>query len=360
MEQHLPQLPDQSHEAAARRSEELLRATMESVSDFAIFTMDEKRTILSWNSGAESMFGYTADEIIGQSADVIFTEPDREAEVPRKEQEQADKEGRAMDERWHVRKDGSELFVSGVVVPMRSEILSGYVKVGRDITDRKTAEQLKDEFIAVASHELKTPVTSIKMYTDLLQESDASADRPGVVEKLKMQVSRLTRLVNNLLDVTTITEGQLGLELSRFDINELIADIAENLQTTTDKHKLVVRAEATKAVDADYERIGQVLTNIIANAIKYTPQGGDIIVSSTSDEHELTVCVEDPGIGIGKEDLEKVFDRYQRITNEKGAIYPGLGLGLFISRNIIAQHNGRMSVESETGKGSKFCFTLPY
>jgi PAS domain S-box-containing protein len=192
-------------EEALRISEARLKATMDSATEYAIITTDTEGIVELWSSGAEIMFGYSPEEITGRSADVIFTPEDRENNIPQKEMETAGKTGKANDERWHLDKQGTRFFVSGVMAPIYDATLTGFVKVARDITERKLLEQQKDEFIAVASHELKTPVTSIKAYTELLMEilnEDGGRDDIQLVSKLDAQVDRLTELIRSLLDTT--------------------------------------------------------------------------------------------------------------------------------------------------------------
>lgn len=349
-------------EEALRQSEERMRATMESATDFAIITMDHSRKIVSWNKGAEYIFGYSESEMIGQTADAIFTTEDREMGIPQREQEQADREGRANDERWHQRKDGSRIFMSGVMVPMRSNILPGYVKIARDITEAKLLEQRKEEFVGIASHELKTPVTSIKVYTDILLELLKKADNEqylDLLQRLNTQVDRLTQLINDLLDTTKISEGRLKLRLERLNIAGLLQERVEEMRGTT-SHRFVLEIGATKDIVADRERIGQVITNLLSNAARYSHEGTDIIIVCKDMGNGIQVSVHDSGKGISAEDQKKIFDRFYRATTSDMDTYPGMGLGLYISAQIIQRHGGTISVQSIEGKGSVFQFTLPY
>ncbi|MBC7849547.1 MAG: PAS domain S-box protein [Chitinophagaceae bacterium] len=479
-------------EQSLRQSEERLRVTVESALDFAIMTLDAKGDIQAWNSGAERIFGYAEKDVLGKSGAIIFTEEDRAEGIPQKEQIIASTDGRAIDERWHLRRDGSRFFMSGVLAPIKSETLIGFVKVGRDMTERKSAEealllseeryraalksaemgawdwnlvtdtvvwndqhhimlgietneekktsdyllrfvhpddiqmikdqmttgieqtgifhaeyriiradskevrwmsgygrvvarenghparvvgvmydvtnrrileQQKEDFIGIASHELKTPVTSIKAYVEVLRENfEAKRDleNTGLLHKLEVQVDRLTDLIKALLDTTKIVEGKLPLHPEKFDINELIIQFAEDLQRITDRHKIVINTGKIKPIVADRERIGQVLTNLISNAIKYSPNGGDIVINTSHSKNGLKVAVTDKGIGIPEEMKSKVFERFYRISNPRINTFPGLGLGLYITAGIIERHGGTIAVESEAEKGSTFYFTLPY
>lgn len=232
-----------------------------------------------------------------------------------------------------------------------------------DCTDSKTLEQHKNEFIGVASHELKTPVTSIKAYGQLLLERfESQNDKTSaqLIKKLNTQADRLTTLIHELLDSTKLLDGQLPLYREAFDLNKLIAENIADLQCLTQKHQISFEPTDLEPVVADRERIGQVLVNLISNAITYSPNGGAIIVRSEKAEKEAIVRVIDSGIGIPQEQKNKVFDRFYRVNNIKKETFPGLGLGLYISASIIRHHNGTIGVESKQGEGSTFYFTLPY
>jgi two-component system, chemotaxis family, CheB/CheR fusion protein len=237
------------------------------------------------------------------------------------------------------------------------------VGVMYDITERKRLEQQKDEFIGIASHELKTPVTSIKGYAEILQDRFERAkdnESATLMKKLNTQLDRLTNLIRDLLDTTKIVEGNLPLKLSEFDINELIASRVHELQELSKKQKIVFEAKSVKPVTADKERIEQVVTNLITNAIKYSPNNETILVKTDAVDHKLVVSVSDKGIGIPVEFAEKVFDRFFRVSGPQMETFPGMGLGLYISEEIIRRHGGSITVESKTGQGSTFTFTLPY
>jgi two-component system CheB/CheR fusion protein len=232
-----------------------------------------------------------------------------------------------------------------------------------NVTNRKILENQKDEFFGIASHELKTPVTSIKAYAEVLQEmaiETRHTDSASVVGKLNRQVDRLTSLINNLLDTTKIFEGQLTIQREEFNINELIAERAEDMQPLTKKNTITVGLDPDiPNVLADKERIRQVLTNLISNAIKYSPAGGEIFIQSELNERELKVSVKDSGIGIPHDLKTKVFDRFFRVKNPRVHSFPGMGLGLYITAGIIHQHGGRILVDDKQETGTLIYFTLP-
>jgi signal transduction histidine kinase len=220
----------------------------------------------------------------------------------------------------------------------------------------------KEEFIGIASHELKTPVTSIKTYAQLLHENlleNGDAANAVFVEKLNRQIDRLTDLIIDLLDTTRIEEGRLVYQMKSFDLNVLIAERTEEMQRIAGNRKITLLLNAYHPIMADRERIAQVLTNLLSNAIKYSPDGTEIKVNSEQNEHEVIVRVADAGIGIPERYHDKIFDRFYRVSDDSMCTYPGIGLGLYISAEIIRSHGGNISVKSKEGQGAVFQFTLP-
>lgn len=239
---------------------------------------------------------------------------------------------------------------------------SGYIGSCVDITDQKLLQQQKDDFIGIASHELKTPVTSIKAYTQVLEKM---LTRKGDVKEAQMigrmdaQINRLTSLIGDLLDVTKINSGKLQFNDSEFDFVPMVCELVEDLQRTTERHTLIEQHEAIGIVYGDKERIGQVISNLITNAIKYSPQADKIIISTSLQDGQLQLSVQDFGIGISEDKLTRVFEQFYRVSGDMQHTFPGLGLGLYISSEIIKREGGRIWVTSEVGKGSTFYFTIP-
>ena len=246
-----------------------------------------------------------------------------------------------------------------------------------DITERKRVEQMlrqqtellkelemrKDEFISMASHELKTPITSIKGYAQMLQNYYKKAADGQALYYLSImngQLNKLIDLVNDMLDISRMQIGKLNFRDALFDLYTVVQETVENLQATTHTHQLSIEGVPGVQIFGDKDRIGQVLINLLTNAIKYSPRANKVIVHISADQEEYaTVSVQDFGIGIDKAHQQKIFERFYQVhdTAERGA--SGLGIGLYISNQIIKRHDGWMKVESIRGKGSTFSFTLP-
>lgn len=236
------------------------------------------------------------------------------------------------------------------------------VGVNIDITQRKAFERQKDDFLGIASHELKTPVTSIKAYTQVLESifrKKGDEKAANQLAKMDMQVDKLTNLIADLLDVTKIQSGKLLFHEEVFALNELVNEVVEEIQRTTDNHAIIKKIAEDRKIFGDRERIGQVITNLITNAIKYSPRADKIIVHTQTDDKNVILKVQDFGVGIPKEKQNKVFEQFFRVSGPKQNTFPGLGLGLYISSEIIKREGGTIWFESEEKKGSIFSFSLP-
>ncbi len=347
----------QAEETRAR-----LAAIVES-SDDAIVSKDLNSIITSWNEGAQRLFGYTAEEAIGRSITMLIP-PDRHDEEP--EILARIRRGDRVEhyETIRRRKDGTLRDISLTISPLVDSqgVIVGASKIARDITERRALERQKDAFIGVASHELKTPVTSIKGYAQLLgRRFRTMGDAPAtaMLTKLDGQIDRLTGLIEDLLDITRIESGKLVLRQTPFDLNELIDEIVDEAQHTTDKHTIVREHATPVTLIADRDRIGQVLTNLLTNAIKYSSQADRILVQSVRDGENVVVSVKDFGIGIPTAEQPRIFERFFRVDGENRAGYPGLGLGLYIAAEFVKRHGGAIWVESEEGAGTTMAFSLP-
>jgi len=345
-------------------NEERFKALVQNSFDIiTVFNLDG--TITYQSESIERVLGYNAKERLGEnifSKSIVHPE-DRELEKQlfKKCIDQPYKYIEGEFRMLH--KDGTyRIMEVGCINLINNSSINGIIKNYRDITERRAIEKQKEEFIGIASHELKTPVTSIKGYAQilldtLLEKNDTfSAD---LLLRMDHQIDRLTTLIKDLLDVTRITEGQLILKPEEFNINDLVNEAIHDLQITTKRHKITTEMQQIKPIKADKERTLQVIVNLLSNAIKYSPGADKIIVSTSANENEVTVCVKDFGIGISKDMQKKLFKRFFRVTDETTSTFPGLGLGLFIATEIVRKQNGRIWVESTPNEGSSFSFTLP-
>ncbi|WP_316751886.1 PAS domain S-box protein [Pedobacter gandavensis] len=249
-------------------------------------------------------------------------------------------------------------------LPLRNadgEIVKWY-GTNTDITDQKELERQKDNFLAVASHELKTPVTSIKAYAQVLEmmlKRAGDTKNGGLMAKMDSQINRLTSLIGDLLDVTKINSGRLELTNVPFDFNQMVLDIIDDIQFTSDTHQIKHQLSFKRMVTGDRDRIAQIVVNLMTNAIKYSPDANHIMVYTEDHDTEVRLCVQDFGIGLSKDKKDRVFEQFYRVSGTKEHTFPGLGLGLYISSEIIKQLNGKIWVDSVIGQGSTFGISIP-
>ncbi|MDO8429034.1 MAG: PAS domain-containing sensor histidine kinase [Candidatus Daviesbacteria bacterium] len=322
--------------------------------------VDAKGTIIWANKFELKLLGYSRDEYIGHNTAEFYVDPEVIKEILTRLK--SDKTLSNYEVRLRA-KDGAIKYVQ-----ISSNV---YWEDGKfvhtrcftqDITAKKELERRKDEFISMASHELKTPLTVIKGYTQILKTnlSDSKDVYSEYILKMEDQINRLNKLVIDLLDVSKIESGKLRLERKKFNLNQLVTEVVGEMQHTTEKHKIMIRGKVVKEILADKYKIGQVLVNLLSNAIKYSPKGDKIVVQLKGRGEDALVTVEDFGIGISKKDRSNVFERFFQAQNTIRQSFSGLGLGLYISAEIIRRHNGKIWMESEKGRGSKFFFTIPF
>lgn len=231
-----------------------------------------------------------------------------------------------------------------------------------DISERKALEQRKDEFISMASHELKTPITSLKGFLGLLQRLLAPQDDARAhhyLARMDAQIDKLTALINDLLDISKMQEGHLVYREECFAVEGLVQETIESVQETTQTHHLHLEGQSQAAVCGDRDRLGQVLINLLTNAIKYSPQADTVRVRLATEENQVLVSVQDFGVGIAAEHQSKIFERFYQVTDPEEKTYPGLGIGLYIASEIVKRHGGRIWIESQRGDGATFHVSLP-
>ena len=249
------------------------------------------------------------------------------------------------------------LHIESTVIHLPQRKRKNVVSVFQDITVMKELEQRKDDFISMASHELKTPLTSAKVFSHVLRKQLKNKDDGKLLQKIDRQLDLLTDLTKDLLDITKLQKGKFDLTKKRFDIEKVVREVIEDLQPST-HHKIRIISLDRTQLYADKDKIAQVITNFLTNAIKYSSDKTEILVKVRRLKSSIQVSVQDAGIGIDTADIGQIFERFYRIEKDKKT-YPGLGLGLYISSEIVKQHEGKIWVESKKGKGSTFYFALP-
>lgn len=364
---------DISEVTQAERKQATLAAIVDS-SDDAIISKTLDGIITSWNHSAVKMFGFTEEEAIGKHISIIIPPEriDEETVIIT-----SIRQGKKIDhfETERISKNGTIRNLSITVSPIkdRKGKIIGASKIARDISIRKEAElqhrlyterlqelnKYKDEFMVMASHELKTPLTVISANLQLLQMKMQADDNLLFLNKSINQVNKLSALISNLLDVSKIQSGKLQLNRSPFDLSFLIEEVGNNLQQTTNHHRITFKKKDEKLiVNGDRERIEQVIVNILGNAIKYSPESNDISIDTTKNGSKVFVHIYDNGIGIPQNDIDNIFMRFYRVSGSASS-FSGSGVGLYISSEIIKNHGGEIWAESEIGKGSVFHFSLP-
>ncbi len=482
---------------------------LNTLKDYGIFSTDKAGIITGWSEGAVHVLGYRREEVIGADARMLYTTADIKAGVPEEELSTALELGTALDERYHVRKDGSLFWASGLVYPLidpdgrhygfvkimrnypslqTSEVLpgdnetaesqhlvlirelgssekrlklaveganigiwdldhltgkaitskghsqiygynpeteqwgmdmllqyavpedaemvregfaaawaDGYLDVefrirrrgsqelrwvhlkgevardegsGRnkmigttiDVTHQKEMDRRRDELITIVSHELKTPVTSLKAAVQVLcRKLEKSGDEIGasMLNKMNVQINRLVTLIADLLNVSKIEGGHLQLRNAEFNFGDLLHDVVSDVQKTSASHRIVIQEVPDVVVRGDLERTGQVLINLLTNAIKYSPGADKVRVRAECRDGEVVCHVQDFGVGIPEDKQERIFERFYRASDDQNYSFSGIGMGLYISFEIIKRLGGKMWFESRTDQGSTFSFSLP-
>jgi PAS domain S-box-containing protein len=363
---------DISDQKKAAEKQGVLAAIVDT-SDDTILSKTLNGIITSWNKAAERMFGYTEAEAIGQHISLIIP-PDRLNEETFIIGEVS--KGNRVDHFQTLRlaKNGSLIPISLSVSPIvddKGKVI-GASKIARDISAAQTSqeeisklyEQLKelnakkDEFIGLASHELKTPLTSVNGYLQLLDLQVSEEKAKVFLHKAQQQLKKLSALVDDLLDVSKIEAGKLHYATDDFNICEVVNDAIDLIAHTNTTHRITLHSSFQECIlKGNAHRIEQVIINLLTNAIRYAPDSKGIEVFLTCSKRDVLIGVKDHGVGIAQEKLEHVFSRYYRV--DESSKVSGLGIGLYLCHEIVTKHGGKIWAESEAGKGSTFWFALP-
>ncbi|QNA90203.1 PAS domain-containing sensor histidine kinase [Massilia sp. Dwa41.01b] len=360
---------------AAAFSTLMLRETRQ----HGVLFYDDDLRITGWNAGAHLITGWCAAELIGQSIGMLFVPEDRERKLHEHEANTTRTVGVAENERWHIRKDGSRFWSSGISVPMALEDgTSGFVKVFRDATHlrarMKYLENVLQEhavqrhennvFIGTIAHEMRNPLSPLKTALELMKrlpDEDTRYAQP--IRIMDRQVNFLERLVEDLVDLTRVQAGKMNMRYEWVRLQDCVQEAIDSCrQAALLKGMKLHQVLPSVAIDieVDPRRLLQVVVNLLNNAIKYTPQGGDIWVSANADQTHFLCYVKDNGQGIAPDLLPRIFEVFTQADNTRAERGTGLGIGLAVVREIVALHQGTIEVRSEgIGKGSEFIVRIP-
>jgi PAS domain S-box-containing protein len=350
---------------------------VKSVVDYAIFMLDPVGQIVSWNKGAEQLFGYREEEVIGRAFSTLYLPEDAAAGTPQRLLAVAKEQEHVEAEAWCMRKDGSRFWADAVITATRDEqgSLIGFGKVTRDLTARKRAEEnlrnayarlkeldaLKDHFLSTVSHEMKTPLSLILGYTELLQDKYPEEE---FLEGIHDGSIRLLDHLNKMLDYSALLSGSLPLYKTEVNLAEVVDNVREIMEEDREFRLKKLRLEieiapGTPAIHADARRVSQMLVELFDNARKFTPDGGTLGIRVAPSGRQVKIDVWDEGVGIPEAALPRIWEAFAQLDTAQAFRRGGLGLGLTIVKELVELHGGRVDVKSQPGKGSCFSIFLP-
>lgn len=368
-----------------RLSEQRMRLVAESMRDYAIISMDELGIIVTWSPGAEKIFGYSLEEAIGQSFALIFSEEQRQAGMPERELQKASELGRADDDHWYVRKEGDKVYCSGITVPLKGNGIVGFAKISRNFTQEESRERqreavlqterathdqlqeasmLKDKFLAVVSHELKNPLSVIKMNAQLLARMPALQSNERALRataSIETAVTSQLQIINDLLEFSRANMDKLVLAPAFFNLAETVTNVSEAMGNDVAEKSQTLRVRTVPAaIHADPVRVEQIVWNLVTNAVKFTPSGGTIEVDLSIGDGVACLAVTDTGIGLDSTHLQGVFEMFHQVDHGLNRRTGGLGIGLALVKQLAELHGGHVTAESAgLGQGSCFRVWLP-
>lgn len=343
-----------------------LRIIFNNTNEHGIYLLDHEGKVLRWNLSAAKLFGYSEDEILQKSHDLFFTKTDVAHGVPAKLLAKALKKGGVVAEGMRTRRDGTPFLVQSFItrVTMRGHTKPAFVVINHDVSEARQGalkrEQAREEYIGIASHELKNPIAALALYAELLGNRlalDMDKQNLHMLRTMQDQTSRLVNLVDDLLLVSKIASGTLPLNKQPFNPTELVKKTLNLFNVQAKTHRIICEGHYDHAVVADKDRITQVLINLLTNAIKYSPSAHQVKVIIQKCEGKCRISVKDYGPGIKKEDRRAIFTKFFRVNDGTREGIAGSGLGLYIAREIMRRHRERLWVHSDA-KGTTFHFTL--
>jgi PAS domain S-box-containing protein len=361
-------------------SAEFYSQIIDSLQDYSIFTLDKNLKINSWNSGSIQIFGWETDEIIGEDFDIIFTQEDLDLGVQKEEIKISLSKGRATDNRWHLKKDGSRFFAYGLVFPLigvDGEMM-GFVKILRDLTENKKSEEViktyikdledlnnhKESVLAIISHDLRSPLTGIIGLVTHIKENIKEMAEEEINEMLELLLKTSTdelEMLDYLVEWARIKYATETFTPQKINLAEFVQKVFDRMKETAQLNKisLVCQIDDNETVFADQKMLLSVLQNLMSNAIKHTLPGGEIKISARRNETKIIVQVKDSGIGMSNKILDNLFKPQLKALSEPRKKNKGAGIGLLLSKGFLERNGGKIWVESTEGQGSSFYFTLP-
>jgi two-component system CheB/CheR fusion protein len=347
--------------------------------DFALIFMAADATVVACNGAVSRILGYEPEELRGDTLRRIFTEEDRARGLDLHELEVASQTGRAEDDRWHVRKGGRRVWISGVLAPLADAAGRplGFVKLLRDRTDLKSqieslenqvaaaeaAAARKDAFLATLGHELRNPLNTLGNAFTIVRRTQAGPGADRIVSVIERQLAALERMVDDLRDAVRVDTGALALKIERIELQSAIRSAIALHEAAARERSLALRAVLPQqpiALEADAQRLEQILRNLIDNAIKYSHPGGVVDVTATVEGRAAVIRVEDDGMGMSAEVLPRIFELFTREDRAVASATEGLGIGLALVKNLVRLHHGIVEVQSAgTDRGSEFTLRLP-
>jgi two-component system CheB/CheR fusion protein len=334
--------------------------------------MDSEGRVTAWLAASEYVFGYTEAEMMGQPLDRMFTPEDLARGLHIHELAVARGHGSAEDDRWQVRKDGTRVWAFGVLTALRDESgeIVGFAKVLRDRTDvkaqiealRQTGDRAKT-VLSTVGHELRNPLSALSAAAEVLKLG-AGMTLKQAGELIERQVVLLRRLADDLMDVARVGTVKFRLSIEMVDLLALLRQVAEECRPGAEAREQrfkVILPEGELRIEGDPARLRQVVTNLLTNAIKYTPTNGEVVLKMTVEGNEAVIRVQDNGAGIAPEEMPKIFELFTQVESSMEKSEGGLGIGLAVVKAIVTLHGGTVQVKSEgRGKGSDFAVRLPF
>ncbi|HTJ05255.1 MAG TPA: PAS domain S-box protein, partial [Caldimonas sp.] len=359
------------HEEQLREREERLRLIVDGVKDHAMFLLDPSGRIESWNPAAHKVLGYAPSEIVGRDAAILYPTQERNSGRPQAELAAAAHAGGFHSQAWKIKADGTEVWTDGAISAIRDSDgrLKGFVHILRDLTEQRRIAELEAEgrrileFIAMLSHELRNPLAPIRNAVSILKLPQGQQQTTKYADMIGRQVAHLTRLVDDLMDVSRITTGKIELEHAPLELNTLVQVAVDSMRSTFEQygHDIEVRpAPQPVFIEGDAVRLTQVVVNLLSNAAKYTAPKGRIEVEVSRNHSVVRLDVIDNGIGMSESLLERVFDPFVQGERALDRAEGGLGIGLTLVKKLVELHGGEVIARSEgLGKGSEFELRLP-